>query len=510
MRPGREGPLQARKRWNVPRKTIIQLGLLAFVAGCTYVNPREYCVPWTEGQPVVWDGPDDANTVSFAYAIRVGDKYTVARHLEDPNNLNRPTSGGLPLYWALWSGRDEIIQLLLDRGANPNLQTPDGMPLLSYAVRNTDTKIVDMMLRHNCLTTSYDALGRSPLHHACLVDSSDIAAMLVQRGAEVNVKDFEGMSPLDLVRGVDDKIAHMLYERKALLGHPRQAPTEAAPLEAKPTAKRINEFLGYMSASEAWSKPSHIAHIERQRAGVDMLRDLLQTDSFVLSAYVLDVDYDPQQGPNVTLSLPFGIDPDIRMDFAPVLPLPQGAQQLARVHKGDIIVFRGRPYFYYGSWNKPKDATAVMRVIRDWPENESYPVRWSEAKHSYHVALSEITFDIIPRKSEKMLSELMWGTPIPVDPSVDRAKRIYPPKPPAPPTVMALPTDFKAVKAQGSTPAPGQTPTSAPAGTSETPASGPTSLPASRPMLGPISIPASVPASRPMTPISMPASIQAK
>ena len=47
-------------------------------------------------------------------------------------------------------------------------------------------------------------------------DTADIAAMLVQRGAEVNVKDFDGLSPLDLVRGVDDKIAHMLYERKEI------------------------------------------------------------------------------------------------------------------------------------------------------------------------------------------------------------------------------------------------------------------------------------------------------
>ena len=82
----------------------------------------------------------------------------------DPNRANK--NGEIPLHiaacWAAWYGYLDVVQHLLDRGANPN---------------------------------SRDRKGRTPLHEAVKVNQKDVVRLLLDRGADPNSRDRKGRSP---------------------------------------------------------------------------------------------------------------------------------------------------------------------------------------------------------------------------------------------------------------------------------------------------------------------------
>ena len=76
-------------------------------------------------------------------------------------------SGATPLYSAAIGGNDEMIQLLIAKGAEVD---PQAM-------------------------TTY---GRTLLHAAAFGDAKNFADQLIAKGADVNAKDGDGRSPLSL------------------------------------------------------------------------------------------------------------------------------------------------------------------------------------------------------------------------------------------------------------------------------------------------------------------------
>ncbi|XP_065195952.1 protein fem-1 homolog C-like [Sycon ciliatum] len=78
------------------------------------------------------------------------------------NIRNRFGSG--PLHLAAYRGYPNIVKFLLDRGANPNVQT------------STDREV--------------------PLHHAALMGHADVAKLLVEAGADTAMQSFYDVTPL--------------------------------------------------------------------------------------------------------------------------------------------------------------------------------------------------------------------------------------------------------------------------------------------------------------------------
>jgi len=71
------------------------------------------------------------------------------------------------LHFAAWGSLLEMAQLLLECGANPDIQ---------------------------------DYLGRTPLHTAALHGNMDVAVLLVEGGASLAIIDHEKKTPLDLCK----------------------------------------------------------------------------------------------------------------------------------------------------------------------------------------------------------------------------------------------------------------------------------------------------------------------
>ena len=92
-------------------------------------------------------------------------------------------------------GNSKIVQLLLDNGADPNIQTKIGANSLIYALYSADCKVVQLLLECNPhLADVSDKI--SALHVLCSFGNIKILKLLLNQKPRLNVKNSEGSTPL--------------------------------------------------------------------------------------------------------------------------------------------------------------------------------------------------------------------------------------------------------------------------------------------------------------------------
>ena len=100
-------------------------------------------------------------------AASIGNNETVNQLLnQNPELLNSFSKDGFTaLGLASFFGHLSLVQLLLDKGANPNISS------------NNQFKV-------------------APIHSACAISHFDIAKLLIEHGADVNARQMQGVTPL--------------------------------------------------------------------------------------------------------------------------------------------------------------------------------------------------------------------------------------------------------------------------------------------------------------------------
>jgi ankyrin repeat protein len=98
----------------------------------------------------------------------------------------------------------EAVRFLLDHGADVNARRDDLWTPLHLAVNIGELSVARMLLEYQADVNSRNDAGQAPLHLLCTRetrrkdDRSDIAKLLLERGAKVDVKDKNGATPLQL------------------------------------------------------------------------------------------------------------------------------------------------------------------------------------------------------------------------------------------------------------------------------------------------------------------------
>jgi ankyrin repeat protein len=121
----------------------------------------------------------------------------------------------------------DLIRLLLEFGADPNVESDDGLTPLKYAVARQDTGLVAEMLKRGANKTINKAVGLgigwSALHLAASNLDVPIIRLLLNAGADPAVRDIDNTEPVALLPERNPTNQKQWDEAYALLTKPRAA-----------------------------------------------------------------------------------------------------------------------------------------------------------------------------------------------------------------------------------------------------------------------------------------------
>jgi ankyrin repeat protein len=125
--------------------------------------------------------------------------YKITEELIKYININTIDSAGeTPLLTASFQEKNEIIKLLIDKGANIHITLPNGAGNLFYAAQNGFADIAELLLKQGINpneTRTTDLF--SALHIAAYKGNLDVVKLLVEYGTNDNCKDDVGKTPMD-------------------------------------------------------------------------------------------------------------------------------------------------------------------------------------------------------------------------------------------------------------------------------------------------------------------------
>ncbi|CAG8267859.1 unnamed protein product [Penicillium salamii] len=127
----------------------------------------------------------------------------------DPNAIDK--DGWTPLHLTSLRGYKAISELLIDRGADPNAIDKEGRTPLHFASSHGPWEVVQLLIHQGADPNAIDKKGRTPLHLASLKPSEATSELLIDKGADIDAIDNEGRTPLHLA------LSHRYWEVVQLL-----------------------------------------------------------------------------------------------------------------------------------------------------------------------------------------------------------------------------------------------------------------------------------------------------
>lgn len=175
-------------------------------------------------------------------AIKAGHIEDVRSLLADGMNVNQSFEDGIsPLHIAVINNQEEIVELLMQMGANVNaVETNIGASPLHLAALYGRVNIANQLIRKGANVNGNMKFNITPLLVAAQFNQPQIIELLLNNKANLNHTDQEGFSALHFAaQNGDDVTAKMLLERGANT-NARDKTRNATPLMIATEQKHTN------------------------------------------------------------------------------------------------------------------------------------------------------------------------------------------------------------------------------------------------------------------------------
>lgn len=134
----------------------------------------------------------------------IADKIAAAKSFD----INiKEINGFTQLYIAAGEGHHEVVQMLLEKGADETISNPTGETPLHVAVRNNHINAVRSLLEKGANPNIKDMDGSTPLHYAASGNNTAILSLLLKYGADPHMQNVDDYTPFYLAAYVNNDAA---------------------------------------------------------------------------------------------------------------------------------------------------------------------------------------------------------------------------------------------------------------------------------------------------------------
>ncbi|XP_078144517.1 poly [ADP-ribose] polymerase tankyrase-1 [Centroberyx gerrardi] len=196
-------------------------------------------------------------------ACRNGDVSRVKK-VVDTVNVNAKDMAGrksTPLHFAAGFGRKDVVDHLLQTGANVHARDDGGLIPLHNACSFGHSEVVSLLLCQGADPNARDNWNYTPLHEAAIKGKIDVCIVLLQHGADPNIRNTDGKSALDLAEPSAKAVLTGEYKKDELLEAARSGNEEK--LMALLTPLNVNchasDGRKRLTSQKLLSTPLHLA-----------------------------------------------------------------------------------------------------------------------------------------------------------------------------------------------------------------------------------------------------------
>lgn len=131
----------------------------------------------------------------------------------DINQVN--DYGYTALHFSVEKQNEDLLELLLNNSADPNIANKEGYAPIHRAAANNNLQIIELLISQTNVNVQ-DVNGNTPLIYAVGQQSYDASQLLLENGADVNVANNQGVTPLaNAVMFGDIRMVELLLANKA-------------------------------------------------------------------------------------------------------------------------------------------------------------------------------------------------------------------------------------------------------------------------------------------------------